>query len=351
MCPKSRKPHMAGLILGISLMLVGCAHSQKYAYVPDVPRENRKTNVSAYVINSPDVVVIDLVGAVPLPPYKLKPGDAILVQVPGAPKEDPIRGVFRIEGEGVIRFGLVYGNVSVVDMTVDEAQRAISNHLKSQLQNPQASVSLEESRGSQTIRGEHLVRPDGTVNLGIYGKVHISGLTEDAAKERIEQHLCRYFLRPTVSLDVVGFNSSVFYVIFDGGGNGEQVNRLPYTGNETVLDAVGSVSGLPAVASKSRIWLARPSEENCCNDIYPVNWNAIVRKGRPETNYQIFPGDRIYVAADPFVTIDTHLSRFLAPFERIFGITLLGSSTIHSVAQPLNQNNNNNGTTNNTINR
>ena len=38
-------------------------------------------------------------------------------------------------------------------------------------------------------------------------------------------------------MDVQGFNSKLYYVILDGGGAGQQVVRLPVTGNETVLDA------------------------------------------------------------------------------------------------------------------
>src|SRR5204863_5380259 len=132
--------------------------------------------------------------------------------------------------------------------------------------------------------GPHLVRPDGTVNLGLYGRVPVAGLTQEAAKEAIEEHLSQYFLKPNVSLDIGGFNSSVYYVIFDGGGLGEQVFRFPYTGSETVLDAIGLVYGLPAVASKSRVWLARPSEGQA--EELPIDWRAISARGRPETNYQ-----------------------------------------------------------------
>ena len=41
------------------------------------------------------------------------------------------------------------------------------------LKDPKAVVSLSQSRALQQIRGEHLVQPDGTVNLGTYGSVRI----------------------------------------------------------------------------------------------------------------------------------------------------------------------------------
>ena len=223
--------------------------------VLDVPRENSKLTIEDYIINPPDVLVIDLIRAVPLPPYKIRPQDLLFVQVNGTPKEDPIKGVFRVEPDGIVRLGPAYGSVSVVDLSIDQAINAIRKHLEGNLLKPQVNVSLEETRGTQLIRGEHLVRPDGTVNLGLYGRVRVNGMTQEKAKAAIEEHLSKFFLKPSVSVDVGGFNSSVYYIIFDGGGSGEQVIRLPYTGSETVLDAIGQVSGLPAVASKSWAWL------------------------------------------------------------------------------------------------
>ena len=79
-----------------------------------------------------------------------------------------------------------------------------------------------------------------------------------------------------VAVDVLAYNSKVYFVIFDGGGFGQQVFRLPATGNETVLDAVSLVQGLAPISSKRRIWLARPAPANSgCSQILPVDWNAI----------------------------------------------------------------------------
>jgi hypothetical protein len=76
---------------------------------------------------------------------------------------------------------------------------------------------------------------------------------------------------------------------------------------------------------------------NCQPDeVWPVDWCGITCRGRAETNYQLIPGDRIYVKADPFVTIDTKMARVFSPIERLFGITLLGNSTVNSIRFPQN---------------
>src|SRR5262249_47784878 len=92
----------------------------------------------------------------------------------------------------------------------------------------------------QPIRGQHLVRPDGSINLGIYGSVYVAGMTLEQARAAVAALLSQRVKNLTVrnvSVDVLAYNSKVYYVITDGGGYGEQVVRLPITGNETVLDA------------------------------------------------------------------------------------------------------------------
>ena len=104
------------------------------------------------------------------------------------------------------------------------------------------------------------------------------------------------------------------------------VVKLPATGNETVLDAVAQVNGLIAVSDAHRIWVARPGPDGC-ESVLPVDWNGITACGKTGTNYQILPGDRVYVKAYPLVTADTTLARVFAPIERVLGIALLGNST------------------------
>ena len=76
-------------------------------------------------------------------------------------------------------------------LTVRDAQRAIELHLQSILRNPRVYVSTPTDSALQHIAGEHLVRPDGTVALGIYGSVYVSGMTLEGAKRQIERHLSK----------------------------------------------------------------------------------------------------------------------------------------------------------------
>lgn len=178
----------------------------------------------------------------------------------------------------------------------------------------------------QPIQGEHLVRPDGTISLGLYGSVRVAGLTLEQAKVAIEAQLATRIRKPEVNVDIYAYNSKVYYIIADGGGYGQGVTRLPFTGNETVLDAISQIGGLPSIASK-KIWIARPTPDSK-EIVLPVNWNAITREGIAATNYQVFPGDRIYIQSDCLIRVDSMIAKIVAPIERLFGVTLLGAGTI-----------------------
>jgi polysaccharide biosynthesis/export protein len=326
--------------VGFCLLGTGCASVQK-AGPPivdgQVPRELDKVTLPPYVIEPPDSLVIDAVRLVPLPPYKVEPLDQLVIQAPGVLPTEPLAGLYPVDPEGTVNLGPTYGKPMVNRLTLDEAKTAIDEHLKKLgFKEPKTSVALGYSRGLQQVRGEHLVRPDGTVSLGSYGEVRVAGLTIPEAKKAIEQQLGKFLWEPEVSLDILGYNSKVFYVVINLAGAGLQIVRLPITGNETVLDALGEINGLPPIASKDRIWLARPAPANAgCDQIFPVDLRAITECAATATNYQLLPGDRVYVQADPWIATDNALAKVLAPVERIFGITLLGSSTIHSVAVKL----------------
>jgi polysaccharide export outer membrane protein len=185
----------------------------------------------------------------------------------------------------------------------------------------------------QALSGQHLVRPDGYVSLGQYGEVYVSGYNLEQVRAAVTEQIRKRFPEfspKTLDVDVIAYNSKVYYIITDGGGYGEQVYRIPVTGNETILDAMAQINGLPAVASKKGIWLARATPDGH-PAVYPVDWRKVTMLGSGATNYQVFPGDRIYVGSDPWVKTDSWLAKRLAPVERLLGVTFLGASTVNSI--------------------
>jgi protein involved in polysaccharide export with SLBB domain len=224
----------------------------------------------------------------------------------------------------------MYGKVDVAGKTLDEAADAVTAHLERILRAPQVSLTLFQSAGIQQISGEHLVAMDGTINLGVYGDVYVTGMTIPQATEAIREHLKQFVEDTLLSVDVLIYNSKVYYVITEGAGLGDNMVRLPITGNETVLDAVSQIQGLSRVSSKN-IWIARPSPQTGCFQILPVKWDDVVLGGKAGTNYQIMPGDRVFVEEDHLIAADSLLAKFTGPFERILGFSLLGANTVQTI--------------------
>jgi len=207
-------------------------------------------------------------------------------------------------------------------------QDELEKYLTQYLRNPQVVVTVADLAAKQQIAGEHLVAPDGTVTLGGYGSVLVVDKTLTEAKQAIEDHLGAHLDSPEVSVDVYAYNSKKYYVITQGAGMGDHVYQFPITGNETVLDAISQINGLDQVSSKE-MWIARAGRnQEGRHQRLPIDWVAITEDGDVETNYQVMPGDRVFVAQDPLIAIDTYFGKIIAPFERIMGFVTLGAGTV-----------------------
>jgi polysaccharide biosynthesis/export protein len=334
----ARRGGACAIVALMALASAGChiapnkANETPLQIVPpqsNVPRELAKTTLPRYTIEPPDILTIDAIQLIPKAPYHLRTLDVIMVEVTEALPDSPINGPYTVEPGGGIQLGVPYGSVNVAGLTVDDAAKAIHEQLTRVLKEPEVTVRLGQVSATQQISGQHLVTPDGTVTLGTYGSVNVTGKTLAEAKAAIEQHLSAFLESPEVGVTVFAYNSKVYYVVTQGAGLGDGVARFPMTGNETVLDAISQINGLQSVSSK-RIWIARPTP-GCEDRVIPVDWCAVTGRGSSATNYQIMPGDRIFVEEDKLVALDNGLGKLISPFERIFGFTLLGTNTVQRI--------------------
>jgi polysaccharide export outer membrane protein len=328
------------LACGAAMLLAGCQRFQTVnpntsildAPVPpaqEPPRELNKVSLPAYRIEPPDILQIEMLKLVPLPPYRAEVFDVLQVRVANTLVDQPVDGYFMVEAEGVINLGPAYGNVRVAGMTIEQITEAVSQHLRRVLNQPVVSVQLARVAGAQPVTGQYLVGPDGTINLRQYGVVHVSGKTVTEARVAIQKHLQQFLDSPELSVDVLAYNSKNYYVITQGAGLGDKVARFPITGNETVLDALAqqTIGGTSPVSSK-KIWIARPSpSQSGCEQILPVDWYAITQGAQTSTNYQILPGDRVYIAEDKVTALTNTIARITGPLERVMGIAGLSFST------------------------
>jgi polysaccharide export outer membrane protein len=266
-------------------------------------------------------------------PHRIETFDVLLIRVIGAFPEQPIDNSYNVDADGTVNLGPTYGRIAVVGQTIEEAEDVIREQLSKVLTDVDVSVSLLASAGAQAITGQHLVAMDGRVNLGTYGSVYVAGMTLEQARAAIELKLTERLDDPEVFVDVLAYNSKVYYIITQGAGLGDDVTRQPITGNETVIDAVAALGGISQVSS-TRMWIARPAPNGVgCEQILPIEWNDIAQGASTATNYQLMPGDRLFIAQDRLTNFNTVVNKILNPFERIFGFISLGTSMANRIVR------------------
>ena len=307
-----------------------------------LPKEMAKISpLMEYDIGLSDILVVESVRTVPKSPYLLQASDVVEIKDYGLEEEDfKVFGQYRLQPGGTIVLSPPIGAINVAGLTCEDAGTLIAQKIGKELgltklSDIGISVELLLPSGLQPIAGEHTVGPDGRIILGIYGSVHVAGLSLTEAKEAIEFQLANFLDNPEVAVDIYSYNSKHYYVVMEGAGYGDRLQTFPYTGNETVLDAIAGINGMDRVSSK-RVWIARPSPMNaneyCRLD---VDWAGITAKALYHTNYQLMPEDRIFIEEDKFVAFDTKLSKFTAPLERIMGFSLLGAQTVTRFSGPV----------------
>jgi protein involved in polysaccharide export with SLBB domain len=94
-----------------------------------------------------------------------------------------------------------------------------------------------------------------------------------------------------VTVRIVTRQSKVYYVL----GEVNAPGVFPLSGRETVLDGIIAAGGLNDRASRKNILLSRPTPACSCRVVLPICYGEIVQLGDTSTNYQLAPGDRIFV--------------------------------------------------------
>lgn len=144
------------------------------------------------------------------------------------------------------------------------------------------------------IPGDQPVLLDGTINLGQYGHLVVAGKTVDEIEGMVKASVdAQTKDAGFISVRLVGRQSKVFYVF----GEVNAPGAFPLTGRETVLDGIVSAGGLTDSASHKNIVMTRPTPPDSCRIVLPICYDEIVQHGNTTTNYQLSPGDRIFVAS------------------------------------------------------
>lgn len=142
------------------------------------------------------------------------------------------------------------------------------------------------------LPADQTVLPDGTIELGTYGRPVVFGMTLAQIEAEVQRLINAKEKQPVpVTVRLIGRQSKVYYVL----GEVNSPGAFQLNGRETVLDGLMAAGGLTREAVEGGIILARPTEPCGCRIVLPVCYPEIVQLGDTSTNYQLQPGDRIFV--------------------------------------------------------
>lgn len=214
---------------------------------------------------------------------------------------------FRLSSLFVLVLGIAIGfslNIYTLRLILGERSEAAMASLPTYVVEPPDTLWVEvysgTAEGQPKLSTESLIGPDGRLPLGSFGDVFVAGMTLTQAKNAIERRLAEQIPNPVAVVNVHKYNSKKFYVITKQTG-GDTITQLPITGNDTVLDALAATGGIPQGGLKAELWLSRPpSRPSGSETKLPIDYEKIV-SGDSSRNYQLLPGDRLFISLKPAV--------------------------------------------------
>jgi len=162
-----------------------------------------------------------------------------------------------------------------------------------------------------TMNRSVVVRSDGCVTLAFLEDVHVAGLTTLEIREKLEKLYVKYFTEPKILVTVTSYRSKHLYLYGEVGRQGS----IPYTGTQTVADAIGSVGGVTRRAWNSRVKVIRGDPDD--PDIYRVDLNKLIFDGDLRQNVLLAEDDVIRVPPHPFAWVGYQIDNLLFPFRSV----------------------------------
>ncbi len=138
------------------------------------------------------------------------------------------------------------------------------------------------------LSGNLVVRPDGMISMPLLGDVQASGSTPAHLADVISIELRKYFVDPSVSVELTQMNSKKIYLL----GEFQKPGPVDMTPGMTLLQAIASGGGPTDYAKKSKMYILRG--EAAKQQRIPVHYKDALR-GRGQANVVLKPGDTIVV--------------------------------------------------------
>ncbi len=305
------------MVMSIAVTLAGCSSLSSLG-LPFGSSGNRLLNRAKEISEAPSqsFLIQKELALAPMPSYTIEITDTISVE------PDSFDATIRLPGDQVVKpdgtislgeFGAYQANGKTAELMQLEIQAQIDEQLRSKMEvefaKSQAQLAMPEKRDTVDL----LDLKDDLNSLEDAPEIE-SGKQEREETRRIqarrefERRLDDNLKKNRVSVRLTNWDSKKIYVL----GEVNSPGSFLFRGNETVLDAIIEAGGMGNKANRHSVIVSRPSSCGGCRTVMKVCYDQIVQLGDASTNYQLLPGDRVFV---PSLTFMDDLKQSFNPFQ------------------------------------
>lgn len=173
------------------------------------------------------------------------------------------------------------------------------------------------------------VRPDGKITCAYVGDIYVEGLTPMETAAKVKEELRELVRDPVVTVTLLAFRSKKVYILGEVGSPG----AYPLTSKMSVFDATATAGTMTVNSDPSKVRVVRPSATGNPR-VFEVDLAKVIKKGDASENFNLEPGDIVYVPKNGLAQVSFDLEQILQPISTL--------ATPFSLMAVFNNNNNNN---------
>ena len=252
----------------------------------------------------------------PLADYVCEVSDTIFIEAVNFDATIRLPGDQVIKPDGTVSIG-EFGSYEAANKTIAQIQTEVQSVIDRQLRQDMEIQFAKEESERRLRQATEANFSDGLLadRMDLDGdsdeldfeddEVSADSATDQAKQEQVraterrrqlDKRIDERLRQNQVSARLVNWDSKRIYVL----GEVNSPGYYPYTGNQTTLDALVEAGGLTTKANGHQIIVSRPTPCGSCRIVMKFCYDQVVQLGDTSTNYQLLPGDRVFVPSLTF---------------------------------------------------
>lgn len=314
------------LTIGLVITATGCNTLSSFG-LPFGASTNKLLKPAKAISDAPgrSLLLPKELALAPLDVYFVDIGDSILIEPVKFDATIRLPGDQTVQPDGHISLG-EFGRVQVAHKTIEQIETEVQAKIDEQLRRDlnidyeierrerveqrefekRAADRARAKREAESARrdeGEKKNADDSAdrfkiteLNSGADDDLPLDFANDEEERLALERRINESLTQNQISVRLLNWDSKKIYVL----GEVNSPGSFTFLGNETVLDAIIEAGGINTKANRHQIIVSRPSTCSSCRTVMKVCYDQLVQLGDASTNYQLQPGDRVFVPALTF---------------------------------------------------